>query len=331
MKCKISLILCICIAILLLVSCAKQERPLTVEELLDLGEKYLLEMNYEQALVQFLAVIEIEPMNTRGYTGAAESYIGLNKLKEAVSILEKGFEATNDEAISSMLEFMAISEGENKEDSLQPDYVIDEPDSNETQINLTGKDPFTIEDILDDGYCLPGTSIYDVKDQFGITSEEIDRAIDKNGHIGMTNSRNITFNIDEEGLINHYSLDMLRSGDGPYIVPRNIAWKTSLRDAVNQYMLTNEKVWEVVDPDNWGSLIEQNDGIYDITLYEMYLDDCSLSAGIVFSIFIPNGEPYASVVFIQDEKSENMTISTTMILDFFADGLNSASISQMTY
>jgi len=36
-----------------LTSCAKPEQALTSTELLDLGEKYLLELNYEQALVQF--------------------------------------------------------------------------------------------------------------------------------------------------------------------------------------------------------------------------------------------------------------------------------------
>lgn len=322
---------CIILFALCMSGCANKQRELTVDELISLGEKFLLDLDYQQALIQFNKVIEIEPMNVRGYTGAAEAYIGLNKLEEAVSILEQGFEATNDEAISSMLEFMAISGGENEEDYLQTDYVIDEPDLNETQINLTDRDPFTIKDILDAGYCLPGTSIYDVKEQFGITSEEIDEAFENYGSIGMTRSRNINFNIDEEGLIDRYSLDMLHGGDGSYIVPRNIAWKTSLRDTINQYMLTNEKVWEVVDPGNWGSLIEQNDGIYYINLYEMTLDDYSLHAGIVLDINITSKKPFAAVVFTQEEKSGDLTISTTMILDFSADGLYSASISQMTY
>ncbi len=48
----------------------------TPSELLSLGEKYLSELDYEQALVQFLKVVEIEPMNERAYLGAAEAYIG---------------------------------------------------------------------------------------------------------------------------------------------------------------------------------------------------------------------------------------------------------------
>jgi hypothetical protein len=71
-------------------ACAKAAPPLSAAELLDLGEKYLLELNYEQALVQFLKVIEVEPMNPRGYTGAAEAYIGLGQPDKAEEILRQG-------------------------------------------------------------------------------------------------------------------------------------------------------------------------------------------------------------------------------------------------
>ena len=80
----------ICATILILSAFNKSEKPLTVWEMLDLGEKYLFALEYEQALVQFLKVIDIEPMNPRGYTGAAESYIGLGREPDAIMILEQG-------------------------------------------------------------------------------------------------------------------------------------------------------------------------------------------------------------------------------------------------
>jgi tetratricopeptide (TPR) repeat protein len=79
-------------------SCAKPTAPLTAAELLDLGEKYLLELDYELALVQFLAVIEIEPMNPRGYTGSAEAYIGLGDTDKAIAVLRQGLEQLPDDA-----------------------------------------------------------------------------------------------------------------------------------------------------------------------------------------------------------------------------------------
>lgn len=59
-------------------------------KLLSLGEKYLSELNYEQAVVQFLKVIAIEPMNERAYIGAAEAYIGLGQNDKAIEVLERG-------------------------------------------------------------------------------------------------------------------------------------------------------------------------------------------------------------------------------------------------
>jgi tetratricopeptide (TPR) repeat protein len=85
----------ILIVLSLLSSCATKQ-PLTVTELLNLGEKYLLEHNYEQALVQFILVIEIEPSIPNGYKGAANAYIGLNRLDDAERVLQEGLVAIPD-------------------------------------------------------------------------------------------------------------------------------------------------------------------------------------------------------------------------------------------
>jgi tetratricopeptide (TPR) repeat protein len=98
-----------------LLACSTVEIPLTAVELLGLGEKYLLELNYEQALVQFLKVIEIEPMDPRGYTGAAEAYIGLGQPDSAAEILRQGLAIVEpDDAgdITKVLEILADSETE---------------------------------------------------------------------------------------------------------------------------------------------------------------------------------------------------------------------------
>ena len=77
--------------------------PQSPDYLLSLGERFLLEMEYEQALVQFLAVIEIEPNNVRAYIGAAEAYIGIGQMENATLILRQGLEQTGDEEIALAL------------------------------------------------------------------------------------------------------------------------------------------------------------------------------------------------------------------------------------
>ena len=58
----ISTVLCAVLLMTMLAACGKTQK-LSAAEFLDLGEKYLAELNYEQAIVQFLGVIEVEPKN----------------------------------------------------------------------------------------------------------------------------------------------------------------------------------------------------------------------------------------------------------------------------
>ena len=52
---------------------------------LDLGEKYLEEQNYEQAVVEFDKAIAIDPMNERAYIGKAEAYVGMGDYEQAAA------------------------------------------------------------------------------------------------------------------------------------------------------------------------------------------------------------------------------------------------------
>ena len=91
------------LAIVIGIMLTLNSQPATADDMLSLGERYLLEMQFEQALVQFLGVIEIEPMNVRAYLGAAEAFIGLGQQEAAINILRLGYERTRDEAIRQML------------------------------------------------------------------------------------------------------------------------------------------------------------------------------------------------------------------------------------
>lgn len=93
MKRALPIVLCLILAFPLLVSCTKSEKTLTAVELSNLGEKYLLEMDYEQAVVYFTRVIEIEPMNTRAYIGRGNAYVFWNEqLDFAKADYEKAIE-----------------------------------------------------------------------------------------------------------------------------------------------------------------------------------------------------------------------------------------------
>ncbi|MCD7785500.1 MAG: tetratricopeptide repeat protein, partial [Oscillospiraceae bacterium] len=90
-------------------SCGKTEEPLTSAELLDLSEKYLLDLDYEQAIIYFNQVIEVEPRNSRAYMGAAEAYLGLGDAESAINILKTALNVfTDDEDVKIELLEMLI-------------------------------------------------------------------------------------------------------------------------------------------------------------------------------------------------------------------------------
>lgn len=73
----------------LLTGCGKSVEKQIAEQL-ELGNKYLTESDYEQAIVAFNKVIELDPKNVQAYEKIADSYIGLDKKEEAVDILCQG-------------------------------------------------------------------------------------------------------------------------------------------------------------------------------------------------------------------------------------------------
>lgn len=77
---------------------------------LDLGYKYLQELNYEQAVAAFTDALEIDDMNVEAYLGLAQGYVGLARqafdagntdealayCEDAKTALEKGIDRTGD-------------------------------------------------------------------------------------------------------------------------------------------------------------------------------------------------------------------------------------------
>ena len=74
------------------------------QEQLELGQRYLEEMDYEQAVVAFTAAIEIDPRNADAYLGLADAYAGMGDLDAAIAALEEGYELTGDERLRDYID-----------------------------------------------------------------------------------------------------------------------------------------------------------------------------------------------------------------------------------
>ena len=71
---------------------------------LDLGNRYLAELNYEEAIVAYEAAIAIEPMRVEAYLGLADAYLGKGDYEAAAEKLQRGYELTGDESLKQKLE-----------------------------------------------------------------------------------------------------------------------------------------------------------------------------------------------------------------------------------
>lgn len=102
---RLQFVLASVVIVLCLCACGQKEAaPTTWQGQYDLGIRYLSEGNYEEAIIAFTVAIEIDPKNKDAYLGLAEVYIAQGEFDKAEEILEKGFDITGDERLSTRLE-----------------------------------------------------------------------------------------------------------------------------------------------------------------------------------------------------------------------------------
>ena len=105
----------IALLIVSLSACGKSVEQRITEQL-ELGQKYLTEVQYEEALIAFQKVIELEPKTYEAYMGIAQVYEGQEQYEAMQEILEVGIEAIgveelNEEETQQLVEsYMRLTE-----------------------------------------------------------------------------------------------------------------------------------------------------------------------------------------------------------------------------
>ncbi len=145
---------------------------------LDLGQQYLLNLEYEEAVAAFEIAIEIEPKNVDAYMGMAEAYIGMGEPEKAIRILKKGYRETEDEELGSLLE------------QLEADQNRQEADVRIVQID-TGEFPniavyFSVEDA-------EGNFIENVRsEQVQVLEEYTNEWVEQEGELQFSGQENVS-------------------------------------------------------------------------------------------------------------------------------------------
>lgn len=122
---------------------------------LDLGQKYLLEEDYEQAIVDFNKALEIDSKDVDAYLGIADAYVGMGNVEAAINILEQGYELTENEEIQWRLDEQRSSIAEIESAEME-ENITEENDEQEE-----GELPYYELGFSPEDFTLAGYSVMD--------------------------------------------------------------------------------------------------------------------------------------------------------------------------
>ena len=90
---------------------------------LNLGERYLEDQNYEQAVIAFNKVIAIDLMSVDAYLGLADAYIGMGDYEKAEEILKNGYDLTKNEELKRRWEGLSVEKEVTNNADTKPDSI----------------------------------------------------------------------------------------------------------------------------------------------------------------------------------------------------------------
>lgn len=93
----------ICVLLVAVLVAAGSGTDQKLSDLLALGEKYLSELDYEQAIAAYRQAIEIDPKCEDAYLALADVYVAMEDYEAAREVLEEGISRTGAEALSDQL------------------------------------------------------------------------------------------------------------------------------------------------------------------------------------------------------------------------------------
>ena len=141
MKNKLKIIIPIAIAVIAIIIAAFTIRfnggdSVDIRSMMSTAQKYLVENNYEQAIMEYEAIINLEPNSAEAYLGIAKAYVGMGDTGKAIEWLKKGYELTGDERLKDMLDGLTAANISNDELVQVLMQLIEDPNADIEQEKL---------------------------------------------------------------------------------------------------------------------------------------------------------------------------------------------------
>ena len=287
------------------------------KEVINLGNKYLADGKYQEAIIEFEKAITIDKKNVQAYIGAAEAYINTNnidkaeevlniaienipnkpdvyielsdiyinedKIQEAIDVLDKGYDKTKDEEIKNKVEEIVAQ----LELLFDKEYIL---------VGTTNK--LTLVKKKEDGTIIPVNAQWtvdnkDIADFIDLTNEDEVSKIEEPIHILLSvDEVRKEENIYTDGAV------IKGKAAGKVVVKAKVAMvekavEVEIKDRVINNIVMQDK--ERYDSGKSGAaffLMKINEG----KKVQMYEDGKDLSSGFVENINYEGGEYAASYV-----------------------------------
>lgn len=109
-KKNVGILIIVAVVVIALIGCIffmiANSKSNRIKKKLELAERYMDELEYEQALDLYMAVLDIEPANVDAYLGIVEVYIRQNDFDIALDYAKKGYEITGDERLKEKIDMI---------------------------------------------------------------------------------------------------------------------------------------------------------------------------------------------------------------------------------
>lgn len=153
------LTLALTVLLLCMVLAGCGEKPLTLDEQLELGVRYLNDLDYENAVIAFTAAIELDGQNPQAYAGLYMAYTALDNTQKAEETLATAMAANvSDEEILNWVKMMEISNSnlaDSDDSTLMPRQNTENLSERETQDLIDAQRSFFTDEIV------PGSEEYE--------------------------------------------------------------------------------------------------------------------------------------------------------------------------
>ena len=140
----LQLVAAVLLAVMLLTACASGASK--AADKIELGQKYLTELNYTEAVASFTEAIRLDPDNIRAYMGRAEAYLALGEYEKALEDYRFVSQKTEEMPYTRAISYMGqaeVYEKIDKQDRALADYGL-------AKVLLTASDVGKAESVSED-------------------------------------------------------------------------------------------------------------------------------------------------------------------------------------